>query len=213
VAGAVPVGIVLVTAVVVVAATVVAVVAVVLVVVAVVVAVVEVVAATVVVVGSLVVVATVVGGESASAATTNTTATPIPTNSAAASPAIRPCKGMGGIMTTAQKGRTVAERGPARWTAVKWAAEPPVGGWVNLTVGAMISAMPLLAKKAVPVAQTGSGGTSSPVGPARADEGDPLWLRYADLVKLGFSPETSLIVAEAPVELASVTGLLLPDAR
>jgi len=36
-------------------------------------------------------------------------------------------------------------------------------------------------------------------------------MRYADLVKLGFSPETSMIVAEAPVALGTVTGLLLPD--
>jgi hypothetical protein len=44
-------------------------------------------------------------------------------------------------------------------------------------------------------------------------EGDPLWLRYADLVKLGFSPETSMIVAEAPVALDTVTSLLVPDLR
>jgi hypothetical protein len=36
-------------------------------------------------------------------------------------------------------------------------------------------------------------------------------MRYADLVKLGFSPETSMIVAEAPVALGTVTSLLLPD--
>jgi hypothetical protein len=42
-------------------------------------------------------------------------------------------------------------------------------------------------------------------------EGNPLWVRYADLVKLGFSPETSMIVAEAPVALESVRTLLLPD--
>jgi hypothetical protein len=44
------------------------------------------------------------------------------------------------------------------------------------------------------------------------DEGNPLWLRYAELVKLGFSPETSSIVAAAPVALADVAGLLLPEA-
>ncbi len=47
--------------------------------------------------------------------------------------------------------------------------------------------------------------------PSRGGERDPLWLRYADLVKLGFSPETSMIVADAPVALDVVTGLLLPD--
>jgi hypothetical protein len=44
-------------------------------------------------------------------------------------------------------------------------------------------------------------------------ESDPLWLRYADLVKLGYSAETSLIVADAPVLLETITTLLLPDAR
>jgi len=37
------------------------------------------------------------------------------------------------------------------------------------------------------------------------------WLRYADLVKLGFSQETSLIVAKAPVPIETVTALLVPD--
>ena len=51
---------------------------------------------------------------------------------------------------------------------------------------------------------------SAPRYPAGGD-GEPLWLRYADLVKLGFSSETSLIVAQAPVGLDAVTGLLAPD--
>ncbi|MGH2936431.1 MAG: hypothetical protein ACRDL2_18220 [Gaiellaceae bacterium] len=41
---------------------------------------------------------------------------------------------------------------------------------------------------------------------------DPDRLRYFDLVKLGFSPETSMMIAAAPVSLDSVTALLLPDA-
>lgn len=49
--------------------------------------------------------------------------------------------------------------------------------------------------------------------PWRGNRQEPLWLRYAGLVKLGFSRETSLIVAEAPVPLHAVTGLLAPDAR
>jgi hypothetical protein len=72
--------------------------------------------------------------------------------------------------------------------------------------------MPLPTTNSLPAAQAGSGRTSSPV-PSRPEEGDPLWLRYANLVKIGFSPETSMIVAEAPVALESVTRLLLPDAR
>jgi hypothetical protein len=48
---------------------------------------------------------------------------------------------------------------------------------------------------------------------AAGRERDPLWMRYADLVKLGFSAETSMIVAEAPVALDTVTSLLLPDGR
>jgi hypothetical protein len=47
----------------------------------------------------------------------------------------------------------------------------------------------------------------------REGEGDPLWMRYADLLKLGFSPETSMIVAEAPIALGTVTSLLVPDLR
>jgi hypothetical protein len=56
----------------------------------------------------------------------------------------------------------------------------------------------------------------APIDPRDAAGGDgrePLWLRYADLVKLGFSPETSMIVAEAPVSLDTVTRLLVPDGR
>jgi hypothetical protein len=55
-----------------------------------------------------------------------------------------------------------------------------------------------------------------PAGPrnaSRRGEQDPLWLRYADLVKLGFSPETSLIVAEAPAPLETVTARLVPDGQ
>jgi len=51
--------------------------------------------------------------------------------------------------------------------------------------------------------------TAAHRNPAGGDE--PLWLRYADLVKLGFSSETSMIVAQAPVGLDAVTGLLAPD--
>jgi hypothetical protein len=35
--------------------------------------------------------------------------------------------------------------------------------------------------------------------------------RYFDLLELGFSPETSRIVADAPVSLEALTSLLLPD--
>jgi hypothetical protein len=44
-----------------------------------------------------------------------------------------------------------------------------------------------------------------------AREHEPLWLRYADLVALGYSPETSRIVAGARVPLDAVTSLLAPD--
>lgn len=37
--------------------------------------------------------------------------------------------------------------------------------------------------------------------------------RYFDLIERGFSPETSAIVAEAPVSLADITRLLVPDRR
>ena len=71
--------------------------------------------------------------------------------------------------------------------------------------------MALLRERLRPIAHTGSVRTRRPLG-AGGDEGAPLWLRYAELVKLGFSPETSLIVAGAPVALDDVTGLLLPEA-
>ncbi len=61
--------------------------------------------------------------------------------------------------------------------------------------------MAMLRERLRPIAQTGLCG----------GDGNPLWVRYADLVKLGFSPETSMIVAEAPVGLDSVRSLLLPD--
>ena len=67
--------------------------------------------------------------------------------------------------------------------------------------------MALLRERLRPIGPAEPGSTSP--GGAR----DPLWLRYADLVKLGFSPETSMIVADAPVALDTVTGLLLPDGR
>jgi hypothetical protein len=54
---------------------------------------------------------------------------------------------------------------------------------------------------------------TAPAAPRNATSRDPLWLRYGDLVKLGFSPETSAIVAEAPVPLHTITRLLVPDAR
>jgi len=49
---------------------------------------------------------------------------------------------------------------------------------------------------------------------------DPLMLergseeleRYLELIELGFSPDTSALVADAPVSLESITQLLLPDA-
>jgi len=40
---------------------------------------------------------------------------------------------------------------------------------------------------------------------------EPL-MRYVELLELGFSPDTSAIVADAPVSLESITQLLLPDA-
>jgi hypothetical protein len=67
--------------------------------------------------------------------------------------------------------------------------------------------MAMLKERLRPIAQAGSNGES------RRNEVDPLWMRYADLVKLGFSPETSMIVAEAPVALDTVTNLLVPDLR
>jgi hypothetical protein len=36
--------------------------------------------------------------------------------------------------------------------------------------------------------------------------------RYLELIELGFSPDTSALVADAPVSLESITQLLLPDA-
>lgn len=36
--------------------------------------------------------------------------------------------------------------------------------------------------------------------------------RYLELIELGFSPDTSAIVADAPVSVESITQLLLPDA-
>jgi len=52
---------------------------------------------------------------------------------------------------------------------------------------------------------------AEPPRAARKGDGDLLWMRYTDLVKLGYSPETSMIVAEAPVPLDAVTSLLRPD--
>jgi len=71
----------------------------------------------------------------------------------------------------------------------------------------MFLVMALLRERLRPIAPAHRERTS------RGGERDPLWLRYADLVKLGFSPETSMIVADAPVALDIVTGLLLPDGR
>jgi hypothetical protein len=63
----------------------------------------------------------------------------------------------------------------------------------------------MLRERLRPIASAGSGKV------LRRDARDPLWLRYADLVKLGFSPETSMIVAAAPVPMKTVTALLAPD--
>jgi len=41
--------------------------------------------------------------------------------------------------------------------------------------------------------------------------GEALLCRYLDLVQMGFSRETSSIIAEAPVPLSSVVLLMLPD--
>jgi len=41
---------------------------------------------------------------------------------------------------------------------------------------------------------------------------DDLLDRYLELIELGFSPDTSAIVADAPVSVESITQLLLPDA-
>jgi hypothetical protein len=47
----------------------------------------------------------------------------------------------------------------------------------------------------------------------QAEIGDARHLyRLLDLVELGFSAETIAIIAVAPVELADITKLLLPDA-
>jgi hypothetical protein len=67
--------------------------------------------------------------------------------------------------------------------------------------------MAMLRERLRPVAQ------AKPERQSRGGDRDPLWMRYADLVKLGFSPETSMIVAEAPVALDTVTSLLVPDLR
>jgi len=65
----------------------------------------------------------------------------------------------------------------------------------------------MLTERLRPIAQSESRNTPG------GGERDLLWMRYADLVKLGFSAETSMIVAEAPVALDTVTSLLLPDGR
>ena len=72
--------------------------------------------------------------------------------------------------------------------------------------------MAFLRERLRPIAQAGPVRARSPLGTGGGDEGNPLWLRYAEFVRLGFSPETSSIVAAAPVALADVTSLLLPDA-
>ena len=67
--------------------------------------------------------------------------------------------------------------------------------------------MAMLRERLQPIAQAAPDQTS----PGR--EADLLWMRYGDLVRRGFSPETSMIVAEARVALDTVTSLLLPDLR
>jgi hypothetical protein len=47
--------------------------------------------------------------------------------------------------------------------------------------------------------------------PDQTEEGEVLRRRYYELVGLGYSPETSLIVSGASVPLESVTELILPD--
>jgi len=65
--------------------------------------------------------------------------------------------------------------------------------------------MAMLRERLRPIAQTEQ--------PFLGSEGDPLWVRYADLVRRGISPETSTLVAEAPVPLDTATSLLPPDLR
>ena len=71
----------------------------------------------------------------------------------------------------------------------------------------MFSVMALLRERLQPIASAEPRYTSSGSGP------QPLWVRYADLVKLGFSPETSMIVAEAPLTVEAVRKVLVPDGR
>ena len=71
--------------------------------------------------------------------------------------------------------------------------------------------MAFLRERLRPIEQAGPVRTLRPLGTG-GDEGSPLWLRYAEFVKLGFSPETSSIVAAAPIAVSDVTGLLLPEA-
>lgn len=72
---------------------------------------------------------------------------------------------------------------------------------------AMFCAVTMLKERLQPIAQAGPERTS------RDSERDLLWMRYADLVNLGYSEETSMIFANAPVSLNAVTSLLLPDLR
>lgn len=51
----------------------------------------------------------------------------------------------------------------------------------------------------------------SELAPQGEGDCDPLWMRYADLVKMGYSPETSLMVAESPIPVHRVTSLLIPE--
>jgi len=67
--------------------------------------------------------------------------------------------------------------------------------------------MAMLRERLQPIAQAAPDQTSA------GSEADPLWVRYADLVRRGSSPETSMIVAETRVALDTVTSLLLPDLR
>ncbi len=78
---------------------------------------------------------------------------------------------------------------------------------MNSPAAAMFLVMTLLRERLNPIDSAEPRNTSSGSGP------QPLWVRYAELVKLGFSPETSMIVAEAPLTVDAVRNVLVPDGR
>ena len=75
---------------------------------------------------------------------------------------------------------------------------------MNSPAATMFLVMTLLRERLSPIAAEPRN-TSNGSGP------QPLWVRYAELVKLGFSPETSMIVAEAPLTVDAVRNVLVPD--